>query len=232
MCTVLKVHPSGYYKWLKQPISNLEIKNQQILQEIKKAYKESNGIYGYRNIHKDLKASNIHVNKKRVARLMKEAKLCGIGNYRRKPKYKAGAIHKAHPNHLKQCFLTHKPNESWVSDITYIRTYEGWLYLATVIDLYSRKIIGWATGHRQSTSLIIEALKKTTHRIKNHKVILHSDQGSQYSSYEYQVFLKHHNIIPSMSRRGNCYDNAVAESFFKTLKKELVRITQKEDIVF
>lgn len=127
MCTVLKVHPSGYYKWLKQPISNLEIENQQILQEIKKAYKESNGIYGYRNIHKDLKASNIHVNKKRVARLMKEAKLCGIGNYRRKPKHKAGAIHKAHPNHLKQCFLTHKPNESWVSDITYIRTYEGWL---------------------------------------------------------------------------------------------------------
>ena len=86
MCTVLKVHPSGYYKWLKQPISNLEIKNQQILQEIKKAYKESNGIYGYRNIHKDLKASNIHVNKKRVARLMKEAKLCGVGNYKRKPK--------------------------------------------------------------------------------------------------------------------------------------------------
>ncbi|MGJ0343000.1 IS3 family transposase [Aliarcobacter cryaerophilus] len=225
MCTVLKVHPSGYYKWLKQPISNLEIKNQQILQEIKKAYKESNGIYGYRNIHKDLKASNIHVNKKRVARLMKEAKLCGVGNYKKKPKHKAGSIHKAHPNHLKQCFLTHKPNESWVSDITYIRTYEGWLYLATVIDLYSRKIIGWATGHRQSTSLIIEALKKTTHRIKNHKVILHSDQGSQYSSYEYQTFLKHHNIIPSMSRRGNCYDNAVAESFFKTLKKELVRKT-------
>lgn len=225
MCTVLKVHPSGYYKWLKQPISNLEIKNQQILQEIKKAYKESNGIYGYRNIHEDLKASNIHVNKKRVARLMKEAKLCGVGNYKRKPKHKAGSIHKAHPNHLKQCFLTHKPNESWVSDITYIRTYEGWLYLATVIDLYSRKIIGWATGHRQSTSLIIEALKKTTHRIKNHKVILHSDQGSQYSSYEYQTFLKHHNIIPSMSRRGNCYDNAVAESFFKTLKKELVRKT-------
>ena len=129
---------------------------------------------------------------------MKEAKLCGIGNYRRKPKYKAGAIHKAHPNHLKQCFLTHKPNESWVSDITYIRTYEGWLYLATVIDLYSRKIIGWATGHRQSTSLIIEALKKTTHRIKNHKVILHSDQGSQYSSYEYQTFLKHHNILANI----------------------------------
>ena len=141
---------------------------------------------------------------------MKESKLFGIGTYKRKTNHKAGSIHKAHPNHLKQCFLVHKPNES----CTYIRTYEGWLYLATVIDLYSRKVIGWATSHRQSTSLIIEALKKTTHRIKNHKVILHSDQGSQYSSYEYQTFLKHHNIIPSMSRRDNCYDNAVAESFF------------------
>lgn len=223
MCTVMRVHHSGYYKWLEQPISNLEFENQKLLQHIKTAYKEANGIYGYRNIHKDLKASNIHVNKKRVARLMKEAKLFGIGTYKRKPTYKAGSIHKAHPNHLKQCFITEKPNESWVSDITYIRTYEGWLYLATVIDLFSRKVIGWATSHKQSTSLIIEALKKTTHRIKNHKVILHTDQGSQYSSYEYQTFLKYYNIIPSMSRRGNCYDNAVAESFFKTLKKELVR---------
>lgn len=223
MCTVLKVHPSGYYKWLKQPISNLEKENQKLLVEIKKAYKESNGIYGYRNIHKDLKASNIHVNKKRVARLMKVAKLCGIGNYKRKPKYKAGSIHKAHQNHLKQCFITKTPNESWVSDITYIRTHEGWIYLATIIDLFSRKVIGWATAHRQTTTLIINALKNATSRIPKSGVILHSDQGSQYSSYDYTKFLKLHNITPSMSRRGNCYDNAVAESFFKTLKKELVR---------
>lgn len=160
MCTVLKVHHSGYYKWLKQPISNLEKENIKLLKEITKAYKDSNGIYGYRNIHKDLKASNIHVNKKRVARLMKEAKICGIGNYKRKPNYKAGSINKAYPNHLKQCFITKTPNESWVSDITYIRTHEGWLYLATVIDLFSRKVIGWATSHRQSTILIINALKK------------------------------------------------------------------------
>ncbi|RXI35442.1 IS3 family transposase [Malaciobacter mytili] len=223
MCSVLRVHPSGYYKWLKQPISNLEQENQKLLIEIKKAYKESNGIYGYRNIHKDLKASNIHVNKKRVARLMKESKLCGIGNYRKKPKYKAGSIHKAHPNHLKQCFITKTPNESWVSDITYIRTHEGWLYLAIVLDLFSRKIIGWETSHRQTTQLLLNALKKAIYRVPDTGVILHSDQGSQYSSYEYKTFLKHNNITPSMSRRGNCYDNAVAESFFKTLKKELVR---------
>lgn len=108
---------------------------------------------------------------------------------------------------------------------TYIRTHEGWLYLATVIDLFSRKVIGWATSHRMKTHLVLDALQHAVYRNKHitDDVILHSDQGSQYSSYEYQQFVKKYNITPSMSRRGNCYDNAVAESFFKTLKKELVR---------
>ena len=221
----MQVHHSGYYKWLTTPISNREIENQKLIVHIKNAFKESSGIYGYRNIHKDLLACGIHVNKKRVARLMSMARLYGVGTYKRKPHHKAGAIHKAHPNHLQQCFISSAPNESWVSDITYIRTHEGWLYLATVIDLFSRKIIGWATAHRQTTDLILRALNSAIVRVKklNNKVILHSDQGSQYSSYEYRTFLKLHNIVPSMSRRGNCYDNAVAESFFKTLKKELVR---------
>lgn len=220
----MQVHHSGYYKWLTTPVSNREIENEQLMVHIKKAFKESNGVYGYRNIHKDLKESGITVNKKRVARLMSIARLYGVGTYK-KPQHKAGSIHKAHPNHLQQCFIASSPNESWVSDITYIRTHEGWLYLATVIDLFSRKVIGYSTSHRQTTDLIVNALKSAVLRVKkaNDKVILHSDQGSQYSSYEYITFLKRHNIIPSMSRRGNCYDNAVAESFFKTLKKELVR---------
>ncbi len=155
---------------------------------------------------------------------MSIAKLYGVGTYKRKPYSKAGAAHKAYPNHLHQCFLSEVPNDTWVSDITYIRTHEGWIFLATVIDLFSRKIIGWATGHRQTTLLIIKALTMATQRLnKGTKVILHSDQGSQYSSYDYKKFAKGHNIILSMSRRGNCYDNAVAESFFKTIKKELVR---------
>lgn len=141
----MQVHHSGYYKWLIAPISNRETANQALIIHIKNAFKESNGIYGYRNIHKDLLASGIYVNKKRVARLMSMTKLYGVGTYKRKPHHKAGAIHKAHPNHLQQCFITNSPNESWVSDITYIRTHEGWLYLATVIDLFSRKVIGWAT---------------------------------------------------------------------------------------
>ena len=219
----MQVHRSGYYQWLHKPVSDRELENQELLKEIESAYKASNGVYGHRNIHKDLKELGIHVNKKRVARLISEAKLYGAGTYKRKPYSKPGPVHKAYPNHLQQCFIANEPNDTWVSDITYIRTKEGWLFLATVIDLYSRKVIGWATGHRQTTPLIIEALKMATTRLnKDEKVILHSDQGSQ-SSYEYKKFTKGHNIILSMSRRGNCYDNAVAESFFKTLKKELVR---------
>ncbi len=220
----MKVHRSGYYQWLHKPVSNREKENQKLLIKIKELYKESGGIYGHRNIQKDLKDIGVHVNHKRVARLMSEAKLYGTGTYKRKPKGKIGPLHKAHPNYLQQCFIAKRPNEGWVSDITYIRTHEGWLYLATVIDLYSRKVIGWATRSRQTTSLIMDALKMATIRLqKDNKVILHSDQGSQYSSYEYKTFAKKHNIVLSMSRRGNCYDNAVAESFFKTLKKELVR---------
>jgi len=220
----MKVHRSGYYQWLNQPISNREFENKKLLTYIKEAYKKSNGVYGSRNIHKDLGELGIHVNKKRVARLMSEAKLYGVGTYKRKPYSKAGSTHKVHPNYVKQCFIVEKPNDTWVSDITYIRTKEGWIYLATVLDLYSRKIVGWATGHRQTTPLVIKALKMATTRLNStDKVILHSDQGSQYSSYDYTKLAKEHNITLSMSRRGNCYDNAVAESFFKTLKKELVR---------
>jgi putative transposase len=221
----MKVHRSGYYQWLNNPISKTEQENIVILNEIKKSYKKSNCIYGYRNVHKDLVELGFKVNKKRVARLMSKAHIYGLGMYKRKPKSMAGPLHKAHPNLLKQYFVTSNPNEAWVSDITYIRTKEGWLYLATVLDLFSRKIIGWQTGGRQTTDLIENALSKAVLRIskKESNVILHSDQGSQYSSYDYVKYAKKHNIKLSMSRRGNCYDNAVAESFFKTIKKELVR---------
>jgi len=202
----MREHRRGYYQSLKQPVSNRELENREVLGKIKEAHKESNEVYGHRNIHRDLQELGIHVNKKRVASLMRKAKLFGVGTYKRKPYSKAGAAHKAHPNYLHQCFIADKPNDSWVSDITYIRTQEGWIYLATVIDLFSRKIIGWATGHRQTTALIIKALGMAVKRLKNRneKVILHSDQGSQYSSYEYKQFAKKHNIVLSMSRRGNC----------------------------
>jgi putative transposase len=220
----MQVHPSGYYAWVKAPLSDRAKANEVLSVQIKEAYAQSNNAYGYRNIHKDLIESGITVNRKRVARLMITNGLYGAGTLKKKPRHKAGSIHKAHPNHLKQCFNVEKPNEAWVTDITYIRTYEGWLYLAVVLDLFSRKVIGWGMSHRMTTSLAMDALRMATMRQHpKHTVILHSDQGSQFSSYEWQSMLKRSNIIPSMSRRGNCYDNAVVESFFKTLKRECVR---------
>lgn len=220
----MQVHPSGYYAWVKSPVSQQATRNKALSEQIKEAYIQSNKAYGYRNVHKDLRELGIAVNKKRVARLMKLMGLYGAGTLKKKPRHKAGSAHKAHPNHLKQCFNVPHPNEAWVTDITYIRTYEGWLYLAIVLDLFSRKVIGWSMSHRMTTALAMEALVMATKRQHpKQPVVLHSDQGSQYSSYEWQSLLKRCNIIPSMSRRGNCYDNAVAESFFKTLKRECVR---------
>jgi putative transposase len=229
----MQVHPSGYYAWIKSPFSRRDVANGELSEHIKEAYTQSNKIYGYRNVHKDLTQLGIFVNKKRVARLMKLMGLYRVGTLKKKPRHKAGSLHKAHQNHLKQCFKVWEPNKAWVTDITYIRTYEGWLYLAVVIDLFSRKVIGWSMQHRMNTTLPMEALKMAIRRqYPEQPVLLHSDQGSQYSSYEWQLLLKTHNIIPSMSRRGNCYDNAVVESFFKTPKRECVRkeifITREE----
>jgi putative transposase len=229
----MQVHPSGYYAWVKDPLSDRAKANEELSVQIQEAYAQSNNAYGYRNIHKDLTESGIVVNKKRVARLMKLIGLYGAGTLKKKPSHKAGSLHKAHPNHLKQCFSTERPNEAWVTDILYIRTHEGWLYLAVVLDLFSRKVIGWGMSHRMTTSVALEALRMATIRQRTKQpVLLHSDQGSQYSSYDWQTMLKHSNIIPSMSRRGNCYDNAVVESFFKTLKRECVKkqtfITREE----
>jgi putative transposase len=224
MCKVLKVHPSGYYAWIKEPESLRAKENKELLKKIEEAYEQSNRTYGYRNIHKDLLESGIQVNKKRVARLMSLHKLYGAGMVKKRPRHKSGRLHHAHPNHLRQCFIAARPNESWVTDITYIRTHEGWLYLAVILDLFSRKVIGWSMGHKMTRQLALNAFHMARERRESkNQVILHSDQGSQYTSSDWQRALRKHNVIPSMSRRGNCYDNAVAESFFKTLKKECVK---------
>lgn len=159
-----------------------------------------------------------------MARLMREHKLYGIGMVKKRPKHKSGRPHHAHPNHLQQCFIAGKPNVLWVTDITYIRTHEGWLYLAVILDLFSRKVIGWSMNHRVTRQLALDAFyMAAARRDMRSNVILHSDQGSQFASSDWQRALKRYHVIPSMSRRGNCYDNAVVESFFKTLKKECVR---------
>jgi len=229
----MRVHPSGYYAWLKSPESNRGKENRVLETRIQESFEESGRAYGYRNIHKELRDSGVVVNKKRIARLMGKLGIYGAGTLKRRPRHKAGSPHRAHPNHLKQCFHARRPNESWVTDITYIRTHEGWLYLAVVLDLFSRKIVGWGMEHRMTSLLALGALRMAMKRQRpKGAVLLHSDQGSQYSSYEWQQTLKRLNITPSMSRRGNCYDNAVVESFFKTLKRECVRkqtfITREE----
>jgi len=224
LCRVMRVHPSGYYAWLKQPHSGRYRENQRLLGLIKQSWLESGCVYGYRKVQHDLKDMGESCGPNRVARLMHEAGLKAHIGYGRKPGSKGGPPSVVAPNHLQRQFNQKRPNQVWVTDITYIRTHEGWLFLAVVIDLFSRQVVGWSMQSRMHSDLVFKALLAAVWRRKPvDKVIVHSDQGSQYSSYDWQDFLKAHNLEPSMSRRGNCHDNAVAESFFQLLKRERIR---------
>lgn len=223
MCRVLKVHRSGYYAWKSKPLSNRAIEDARLLVEIKQSYDDSYGIYGSPRIHRDLREAGMHCGVKRIARLMHQAKLKSIRGYRR-PRYKSGKPSIAAPNRLQQQFTVTQPDAAWVTDITYIATYEGWLYVAVVIDLYSRLVVGWSMKSSMPTEIVLDALLMAVWRRKpKQPVIIHSDQGSQFSSDDFARWCRDHRLTPSMSRRGNCYDNAVAESFFSSLKKERVK---------
>jgi putative transposase len=164
-----------------------------------------------------------HCGENRVYRLMRLAGLRAQVGYR-KPRQRSGPAHGVVPNQLNRQFATEQPNERWVTDITYIKTHEGWLYLAVVLDLFSRKVVGWSMHTRITKELVLDALLMAVWRRKpNSKVLVHSDQGSQYTSHDWQSFLKQHGLEGSMSRRGNCHDNAVAESFFQLLKRERIK---------
>lgn len=223
LCHMLKVQRSGYYAWLKQPKSARQIEDERLLGLIKQFWLESGCVYGYRKIHQDLREVGESCGRNRVARLMKQAGLKAQIGYR-KPRYKGGKPAVLAENHLQQDFDVQSPNQVWVTDITYIRTYEGWLFLAVVLDLFSRQVIGWSMQPTMTVDLVLNALTMAVWRRKpKNKVLIHSDQGSQYTSSDWQSFLKSHNLMCSMSRRGNCYDNAVAESFFQLLKRERIR---------
>ena len=224
MCRVLQVHPSGYYAWRKEPLSARARENQSITSQIKQSWLESGAVYGYRKIHDDLRDLGVVCGEQRVYRLMKAQGLRSQTGYQRKPRHHAGKPHVAAPNHLARQFDVLEPNETWVTDITYIRTHEGWLYLAVVLDLFSRQIVGWSMQSRIDKELVVSALLMALWKRKpTQMVTIHSDQGSQFSSYEWQAFLREHNLRASMSRRGNCHDNAVVESFFQLLKRERVK---------
>ncbi len=224
MCRVMKVHPSGYYAWRTSPMSARQREDRRLVGLIKQFWLESGGVYGYRKITDDLREVGESCGKHRVYRLMRVAKLRSHTGYRRRPGQRYGRPAVIAPNHVQQEFDVAEPNQVWVTDITYIRTYEGWLYLGVVLDLFSRRVIGWSMHSRIDRELAINALLMAVcRRQPKQEVIVHSDQGSQFSSHDWQSFLKVHNLVPSMSRRSNCYDNAVAESFFQLLKRERIR---------
>ena len=223
MCRVMRVHRSGFYAWLAAPQSGHEAEDRRLLEGIRESYFASGGVYGSPRIHRDLKEDGETCGKHRVARLMRAHGIRAIRGYR-KPRHKAGLPCVVAPNRLEQKFSAEMPDQAWVTDITYIRTWEGWLYLAVVVDLHSRMVVGWAMRSSIARDLVLDALLGAIWRRRpRQELIIHSDQGSQYGSDDWMRFCKAHGLTPSMSRRGNCYDNAVAESFFSSLKKERIR---------
>lgn len=223
MCRCLRIQPSGFYAWLKNPLSKRarEDARQEL---IRKAWKDSGKVYGYRKLHDDLLDQGEACCPNRVARLASLAGIKAQIGYKCRPGSYGGKPSLVVDNTLDRRFDVEAPDRVWVTDITYIRTQEGFAYLAVVIDLYSRRVVGWSMQSRQTTDMVLQALLMAIWRRKpKSKVLIHSDQGSQFTSMDWASFLKHHNLEHSMSRRGNCHDNAVAESFFNLLKRERIR---------
>ena len=224
LCSVMQVHPSGYYAWKQAPLCNRAKEDVRVSALISRSWEGSGRVYGYRKVGKDLRDMGERCGKHRVARLMRLAGQRSHTGYKRRPGKYGGRPAVVVPNHLDRQFEPAEPNMVWATDITYIRTHEGWLYLAVVLDLFSRQVVGWSMQSKMHTDLVLKALLMAVWRRKpSNKVIIHSDQGSQYTSSDWQAFLKTHNLVCSMSRRGNCYDNAVAESFFQLLKRERIK---------
>lgn len=224
MCQVLEIARSGYYAWRKQPLSRRKMADLLLLMHIRDVFEQSRQTYGSYRVQATLADQGLGCGRKRVARLMRE--------YELEPKttrsFKVVTTDANHslpvaPNRLNQAFIADRPNQIWLADITYVSTAEGWLYLAVVLDLHSRRIVGWAMSDSLHRQLVVEALQMAlTARRPASGLLHHSDRGSQYASHEYQALLTQAQMVGSMSGKGNCYDNAPLESFFGTLKTELV----------
>lgn len=221
MCRVLGVSKGGFYNWLKRPPSAREQEDGKIAERIVQIYQQHKGRYGSPRIHQQLQDEGIHVGRKRVIRLMRQAQLAAHQRIHQVVTTHADPTAAPAENVLDRAFEAKRPNEKWVADVTSIATGAGWMYLAAVMDLYSRRIVGWAMGARQDETLVELALAMAvTHRQPPEGLLHYSDRGSQYTSQAYQAFLNDHGIRVSMSRKGNCWDNAVMERFFGTLKRE------------
>ena len=224
LCRLLNVSEAGYYAWRRRPPSPRAQENARLSIEIKLAHERTRQTYGPERLQAELADHGIHAGIDRIKRIRRKLGLrC---KQKRKLKTTTDSRHPLPlaPNRLNRQFTVEAPNQAWVTDITYIRTHEGWLYLAVVLDLFSRQVIGWSMRSRIDSELAINALLMAIwRRAPKAPVTVHSDQGSQYSSNDWRDFLEAHGLVPSMSRRGNCHDNAVAESFFQLLKRERIR---------
>lgn len=224
MCQVLGVSPSGYYDWFDRPVSTTQKRRERLENRIRESHAAVKRRYGSPRIHAELLAQGESCSVNTVARIMKEAGIQAASHR----KFRVQTTDSRHgfpvaENRLNQTFEAAKPNKVWVSDITYISTSEGFLYLAALEDLYSRMVVGWSMSTNMESRLVVDALEMAIRRrLPEADLLLHSDRGSQYASEHYQSVLSKHEIKCSMSRVGNCYDNAPMESFWASLKKELV----------
>lgn len=221
-CRVLGVSRAAYYDWCKRPVSLRDEENARLLEKIESVHKESEQTYGSPRVYAELHAQGERCGMNRIARIMRENRVVSI--HRKKYRSTTDSRHDlpVAENVLARKFEATAPNEKWVGDITYLRTREGWLYLAVVMDLFSRQIIGWSMSESLSRDIAVDALRMAFKHRGVGPELFHSDRGVQYASGQYQQMLEQSGVIASMSRTGNCWDNAVAESFFKTLKVERI----------
>lgn len=233
MSKILGVSRSGFYDWIDRKESLRDIRDKELLILIKKIFMESGRSYGRPRIHKALKKRGVDVGPERVSKLMHRANLKPITHR----KYKVTTTDSNHSlpisaNLVKRNFVTQDMNHVWVSDITYIPVGSKWMYLCVIIDLFSRRVVGWSFDSHMKSDLVCEALERAleNRKIDKWELIFHSDRGSQYASHKFRYLLWEHNIRSSMSRKGDCWDNAVAESFFGTIKSELIQVSNYENL--
>jgi putative transposase len=228
MCRVLEVSVSGYYAWCHRTPSQHSREDAQLTEQVKTAFQANRGVYGSPRVHAELQAQGITCARKRVARLMREQGLAA-----RRPRHRTITTQSEQgaqvaPNLLQRDFSADQPNTKWVADTTYIWTAEGWLYLAVVLDLFSRMVVGWSMATIQDATLVVQALQMAlTRRRPQAGLLHHSDRGSTYTSESYQALLQQEGMVVSMSRTADCYDNAAMESFFHSFKGECIEGRKK-----
>ena len=223
MCRLLAVSRSGYYEWLSRPRNAQPAAAQQLQDKVRRYFAQGRGTYGTRRIKHLLAQEGLQVSRRRIGRVLAQAELRCKTRRKFKAPLAAGQAQTVAPDQLQREFIVPKPDRVYVGDITYLPTGEGWLYLAVVLDLYSRAVVGWSMADHMRVELVNQALAMALgQRQPAAGLIMHTDRGSQYGADSYRQLLTQHGIQPSMSRKGNCWDNAVAESFFHTLKTELI----------